>query len=59
MTKKIKVGDKVSFRFAGSDLEGTLLEFYTKSNKKKALVRGINDGKNYKYPVEIESLIKL
>lgn len=59
MAKKIKIDDKVSFSFAGSKLEGIVIELYTKSNKKKAKVQGTNDGRGYKYPVDIESLTKL
>ena len=56
MSQKIKITDQVTFDFAGSKLSGLVIELYTRSNKKMALVKS---KAGHKYPVEVEFLTKL
>lgn len=48
---KLKLKDSVSFYFAGSLLEGEIIELYESRGKKRALIQGSTD--DYKYPVDI------
>lgn len=55
---KIKVGDRVSFKFAGEPLTGEVTKIYKRSNVTKASVKG--DCKNrFNYPVPVDSLTKI
>jgi len=55
---KIKIGNRVSFLFAGEYLEGDVIALYRSGGKEKATISGACE-KNYKYPVEVELLKKL
>tara|TARA_B110000014_G_C19901075_1_gene466209 strand:- start:127 stop:300 length:174 start_codon:yes stop_codon:yes gene_type:complete len=44
--KKLRIGDNVSFRFAGSNLTGTIVAFYNKGSEKRVMITG-EDKLNY------------
>jgi len=55
---KIRLRDRVSFLFAGEPLSGEVIRLYVSSGRDMATVKEFA-GRQYKYPVKIESLKKL
>lgn len=56
MSKKARIGDKVSFTFAGAQESGSVEEIYSQGTVKKALVKTLT---GYKHRIEVSKLKKV